>query len=138
MSPSCKPSEGLPLSAAFKEVFATDDNLVIVMEHASGGQLDAWISRNGRFTEDRARSVFLQLVGAVAYCHRQIPLSLPSHLCLVACMRLHGYSLVFSTIVKCVHCFPKPRQVQKSQQLDTHFPERVRVQEGHRASQPEG
>ena len=59
----------------------TDDNLVIAMEHASGGQLDAWISRNGRFTEDRARSVFLQLVGAVAYCHRQILLSSSLQIC---------------------------------------------------------
>jgi len=45
---------------------------VIVMEHAAGGQLDTWISANGRFTEGRARSVFLQLAGAVAYCHRQV------------------------------------------------------------------
>lgn len=44
---------------------------MIVMEHAAGGQLDTWISANGRFTEGRARSVFLQLAGAVAYCHRR-------------------------------------------------------------------
>ena len=56
--------------AGFHEVFTTDDHLVIVMEHASGGQLDACIEASGRFAESKARGLFLQIVDAVAFCHK--------------------------------------------------------------------
>ena len=56
--------------AGFHEVFTTDEHLVIVMEHASGGQLDACIEASGRFAESKARGLFLQIVDAVAFCHK--------------------------------------------------------------------
>ena len=58
------------LYAGFKEVFATETHLVICMEHARCGQLDAWIEANGRLTEGRARLLFLQMADAMTYCHR--------------------------------------------------------------------
>ena len=51
-------------------MFATDDHLVICMEHARSGQLDSWIEANGRLTEGKARLMFLQMASAVTYCHR--------------------------------------------------------------------
>lgn len=47
----------------------TVDNVYIIMEHASRGQLLQHIRQAGRLPEDEARGLFKQIVCAVKYCH---------------------------------------------------------------------
>lgn len=54
-----------------KEVLASKSNIFLVLEFIQGGELFDKIVRAGRFTEEVARKYFRQLVGAIAYCHKQ-------------------------------------------------------------------
>ena len=54
----------------FREVYATEEYLVIVMEYASGGHLGERIATNGALSEDKARKLFKMLVDGMSYCHR--------------------------------------------------------------------
>lgn len=51
------------------EAINTKDDLFIVMEHGSGGDLLGYIDTHRRMTEGEARGTFQQLVLAVHYCH---------------------------------------------------------------------
>lgn len=54
----------------FRELFVTPENLCIVMEYASGGELFDRIVKAGRFGEDDARYFFQQLIHGVDFCHQ--------------------------------------------------------------------
>lgn len=54
-----------------KEVLASKSNIFLVLEFIQGGELFDKIVRAGRFKEPTARKYFRQLVGAIAYCHKQ-------------------------------------------------------------------
>jgi 5'-AMP-activated protein kinase catalytic alpha subunit len=54
-----------------KEVLASKSNIFLVLEFIQGGELFDKIVRAGRFDEVTARKYFRQLVGAIAYCHKQ-------------------------------------------------------------------
>jgi serine/threonine protein kinase len=54
-----------------KEVLASKSNIFLVLEFIQGGELFDKIVRAGRFNEKTARKYFRQLVGAIAYCHKQ-------------------------------------------------------------------
>mmetsp|Transcript_45624 Transcript_45624/g.67278 ORF Transcript_45624/g.67278 Transcript_45624/m.67278 type:complete len:480 (-) Transcript_45624:63-1502(-) len=54
-----------------KEVLASKSNIFLVLEFIQGGELFDKIVRAGRFNEVTARKYFRQLVGAIAYCHKQ-------------------------------------------------------------------
>ncbi|CAL5218676.1 g384 [Coccomyxa viridis] len=54
----------------FREVFATDSHLCIVVEHASAGSL-AGRCEGRRMAEAQARQLFAQLLDGLAYCHAQ-------------------------------------------------------------------
>ena len=54
-----------------KEVLASKSNIFLVLEFIQGGELFDKIVRAGRFNEQVARKYFRQLVGAIAYCHKQ-------------------------------------------------------------------
>lgn len=45
--------------------------LVVVMEYLEGGELLSLLRAKGKFTEAEARKVFIQILAAVSYCHRQ-------------------------------------------------------------------
>ena len=54
------------------EVIETDASIVLIMEHASGGELLNYIRRSEmhRLKEKEARRLFRQIVSAVDYCHQ--------------------------------------------------------------------
>lgn len=56
----------------FYESYEDDDNVYVVMELCQGGELlDRILSRGGKFSEDDAKLVMLQILSVVAYCHLQ-------------------------------------------------------------------
>ncbi|XP_076934430.1 CDPK-related kinase 5-like isoform X2 [Bidens hawaiensis] len=56
----------------FYDAFEDNDHVYIVMELCEGGELlDLVLSRGGKFTEDEARNVTIQLLNVVAFCHLQ-------------------------------------------------------------------
>ena len=55
----------------YKKCFPVPGYLVIVMEHANGGDLFDFVARRGRLSENDARTMFQQLILAVDYCHRK-------------------------------------------------------------------
>ncbi|GAB2293926.1 CDPK- kinase 4 [Dionaea muscipula] len=56
----------------FYEAFEDADNVYIVMELCEGGELlDRILSRGGRYTEEDAKSIVIQILTAVAFCHFQ-------------------------------------------------------------------
>lgn len=55
----------------FREVYMTDEHLVIVMEYASGGPLEERISTSGPCSEADAKKFYRQLVDGMGYCHAQ-------------------------------------------------------------------
>ncbi|XP_069489245.1 NUAK family SNF1-like kinase 2 isoform X2 [Ambystoma mexicanum] len=59
-----------PHIIAIHEVFENSSKIVIVMEHASKGDLYDYISDRQRLTEQEARHFFRQIVSAVYYCHK--------------------------------------------------------------------
>eukprot|EP01105_Mastigella_eilhardi_P005345 TRINITY_DN1707_c0_g1_i1.p1 TRINITY_DN1707_c0_g1~~TRINITY_DN1707_c0_g1_i1.p1 ORF type:complete len:709 (-),score=191.94 TRINITY_DN1707_c0_g1_i1:76-2202(-) len=53
------------------QVIETKDQLFLVMEHASGGEVMDLILTHGCLREDQARKLFRQAAEAVAFCHSQ-------------------------------------------------------------------
>ncbi|KAI9180896.1 hypothetical protein LWI28_009179 [Acer negundo] len=56
----------------FYDAFEDHDNVYIVMELCEGGELlDRILSRGGKYTEDDAKAVLVQILNVVAFCHIQ-------------------------------------------------------------------
>lgn len=56
----------------FYDACEDHDNVYIVMELCEGGELlDRILSRGGKYTEDEARSVLIQILHVAAFCHLQ-------------------------------------------------------------------
>ncbi|CAN1228183.1 CDPK-related kinase 4 [Linum grandiflorum] len=56
----------------FHDAFEDANNVYIVMELCEGGELlDRILSRGGRYTEDDAKAIVIQILGVVSYCHLQ-------------------------------------------------------------------
>ncbi|KAM0990732.1 hypothetical protein ACFX15_008837 [Malus domestica] len=56
----------------FYEAYEDDDNVYVVMELCKGGELlDSILSRGGKYSEDDAREVMVQILSVTAYCHLQ-------------------------------------------------------------------
>ncbi|CAJ1915460.1 unnamed protein product [Sphenostylis stenocarpa] len=56
----------------FYEAYEDNDNVYIVMELCKGGELlDKILSRGGKYSEEDARIVMLQILSVVAFCHLQ-------------------------------------------------------------------
>jgi MAP/microtubule affinity-regulating kinase len=53
------------------EVIETRDEMFLVMEYASGGELYDYLVSHGRMLEDIARTKFRQILSAVSYCHQK-------------------------------------------------------------------
>uniref|UniRef100_A0A2C9U7B0 Protein kinase domain-containing protein n=1 Tax=Manihot esculenta TaxID=3983 RepID=A0A2C9U7B0_MANES len=56
----------------FHDAFEDSDNVCIVMELCEGGELlDRILSRGGKYSEDDAKCVLVQILSVVAFCHLQ-------------------------------------------------------------------
>ncbi|XP_057547618.1 CDPK-related kinase 7-like [Amaranthus tricolor] len=56
----------------FYEAYEDDDNVYVVMELCHGGELlDRILSRGGKYSEEDAKAVMVQILSVVAYCHLQ-------------------------------------------------------------------
>ncbi|KAL1554706.1 cyclin-dependent serine/threonine protein kinase [Salvia divinorum] len=56
----------------FYEAYEDEDNVYIVMELCNGGELlDRILSRGGKYAEEDAKDVMVQILNIVAYCHLQ-------------------------------------------------------------------
>ncbi|EOA26799.1 hypothetical protein CARUB_v10022894mg [Capsella rubella] len=56
----------------FYDAFEDDENVYIVMELCKGGELlDKILQRGGKYSEDDAKKVMVQILSVVAYCHLQ-------------------------------------------------------------------
>ncbi|XP_014510610.1 CDPK-related kinase 5 [Vigna radiata var. radiata] len=56
----------------FHDAYEDNDNVYIVMELCEGGELlDRILSRGGKYTEDDAKAVMIQILNVVAFCHLQ-------------------------------------------------------------------
>ncbi|QCE05486.1 Protein kinase [Vigna unguiculata] len=56
----------------FYEAYEDDENVYIVMELCKGGELlDRILSRGGKYPENDARVVMIQILSVVAFCHLQ-------------------------------------------------------------------
>lgn len=56
----------------FYEAYEDDDNVYIVMELCSGGELlDRILARGGKYSEEDAKAVMVQILNVVAFCHLQ-------------------------------------------------------------------
>ncbi|XP_050203364.1 CDPK-related kinase 6 [Mercurialis annua] len=56
----------------FHDAFEDANNVYIVMELCEGGELlDRILSRGGRYTEEDAKTIILQILSVVAFCHLQ-------------------------------------------------------------------
>ncbi|XP_020210862.1 CDPK-related kinase 5 [Cajanus cajan] len=56
----------------FYDAFEDHDNVYIVMELCEGGELlDMILSRGGKYSEDDAKAVMVQILNVVAFCHLQ-------------------------------------------------------------------
>ncbi|XP_016508430.1 CDPK-related kinase 5 [Nicotiana tabacum] len=56
----------------FYDAYEDPNNVYIVMELCEGGELlDRILSRGGKYTEDDAKSVMIQILKVVAFCHLQ-------------------------------------------------------------------
>lgn len=56
----------------FYDAFEDANNVYIVMELCEGGELlDRILSRGGRYTEEDAKSIVVQILNVVAFCHLQ-------------------------------------------------------------------
>ncbi|OAY40200.1 CDPK-related kinase 1 [Manihot esculenta] len=56
----------------FYDAYEDDDNVYVVMELCKGGELlDRILARGGKYSEDDAKTVMVQILSAVAYCHLQ-------------------------------------------------------------------
>ncbi|KAH6818953.1 CDPK-related kinase [Perilla frutescens var. frutescens] len=58
--------------AKFYDAFEDADNVYIVMELCEGGELlDRILKRGGKFSEDYAKTIIVQILNVVAFCHLQ-------------------------------------------------------------------
>ncbi|KAJ9185005.1 hypothetical protein P3X46_004685 [Hevea brasiliensis] len=58
--------------AQFYDAYEDDENVYVVMELCKGGELlDRILSRGGKYSEDDAKTVMVQILSVVAYCHLQ-------------------------------------------------------------------
>ncbi|KAJ1977246.1 hypothetical protein H4R35_002382 [Dimargaris xerosporica] len=48
----------------------TQNNTILVMEYAPGGELLSYIRQNGRLKETEARQLFRQIISAIDFCHK--------------------------------------------------------------------
>ncbi|XP_058204861.1 CDPK-related kinase 1-like isoform X3 [Rhododendron vialii] len=56
----------------FYDAYEDDSNVYIVMELCTGGELlDRILSRGGKYSEDDAKEVMVQILSVVSYCHLQ-------------------------------------------------------------------
>ncbi|QCD97056.1 Protein kinase [Vigna unguiculata] len=56
----------------FYDAYEDNDNVYIVMELCKGGELlDKILSRGGKYSEEDARTVMIQILSVVAFCHLQ-------------------------------------------------------------------
>ncbi|XP_028076514.1 CDPK-related kinase 1-like isoform X2 [Camellia sinensis] len=56
----------------FYDAYEDDDNVYVVMELCKGGELlDRILSRGGKYSEEDAKAVMVQILSVVAYCHLQ-------------------------------------------------------------------
>ncbi|XP_018472824.1 CDPK-related kinase 1 isoform X2 [Raphanus sativus] len=56
----------------FHDAFEDNENVYIVMELCKGGELlDKILQRGGKYSEDDAKQVMVQILSVVAYCHLQ-------------------------------------------------------------------
>ncbi|KAF7810919.1 CDPK-related kinase 5-like [Senna tora] len=56
----------------FYDAFEDQDNVYIVMELCEGGELlDRILSRGGKYSEEEAKAVMVQILNVVAFCHLQ-------------------------------------------------------------------
>ncbi|XP_009135614.1 CDPK-related kinase 2 isoform X1 [Brassica rapa] len=56
----------------FYDVFEDNDNVYIAMELCDGGELlDRILARGGKYSEDDAKEVLIQILNVVAFCHLQ-------------------------------------------------------------------
>ena len=60
-----------PHIVEMKEVFVNNATIYLVMELAEGGELFAKLAEEGKFSEEKARKYFQQLITAVDFCHSQ-------------------------------------------------------------------
>lgn len=51
-------------------VVETESDIILVMEHASGGELLDYVQARGRLSEQQARSLFRQILSAVTHLHK--------------------------------------------------------------------
>lgn len=63
---------GHPNLIKIYDAYEDNDNVYIVMELCRGGELlDRILSRGGKYTEDDAKAVLLQILNVVSFCHLQ-------------------------------------------------------------------
>ncbi|KAK4840797.1 hypothetical protein QYF36_018420 [Acer negundo] len=56
----------------FYDAYEDHDNVYVVMELCEGGELlDRILSRGGKYTEDDAKAVMIQILNVVSFCHLQ-------------------------------------------------------------------
>ncbi|XP_022744388.1 CDPK-related kinase 1-like [Durio zibethinus] len=56
----------------FYDAYEDDDNVYVVMELCKGGELlDRILSRGGKYSEEDAKAVMVQILSFVAFCHLQ-------------------------------------------------------------------
>ncbi|XP_019195565.1 PREDICTED: CDPK-related kinase 5-like [Ipomoea nil] len=56
----------------FYDAYEDNDNVYIVMELCEGGELlDRILSRGGKYTEEDAKAVMIQILNVVSFCHLQ-------------------------------------------------------------------
>ncbi|KAJ9180972.1 hypothetical protein P3X46_009152 [Hevea brasiliensis] len=56
----------------FYDAYEDDENVYVVMELCKGGELlDRILGRGGKYSEDDAKTVMVQILSVVAYCHLQ-------------------------------------------------------------------
>lgn len=56
----------------FYEAYEDTDNVYVVMELCKGGELlDRILARGGKYTEEDAKAIMVQILSVVAYCHVQ-------------------------------------------------------------------
>ncbi|GAA0157387.1 non-receptor serine/threonine protein kinase [Lithospermum erythrorhizon] len=63
---------GHPNLVKFHDAFEDDHNVYIVMELCEGGELlDRILSKGGRYTEEDAKKIVMQILNVVSFCHLQ-------------------------------------------------------------------
>ncbi|KAK3025620.1 hypothetical protein RJ639_042118 [Escallonia herrerae] len=56
----------------YYDAFEDNDNVYIVMELCKGGELlDRILARGGKYSEDEAKAIMVQILSVVAFCHLQ-------------------------------------------------------------------